>query len=70
MSHVAFALQKLLTLSSKSLGIYAIFNDQSFNYKLTDNIVSLEQLGPDHVSILILKFEQVCLTMCLKLSVE
>ena len=31
---------------SKNISIYAIFNDQSFNDTLTDNIVSFEQLGP------------------------
>ena len=29
------------------IGIYAIFNDQSFNNTLTNEIVSFEQLGPD-----------------------
>ena len=32
---------------SKNISIYAIFNDQSFNDALTNNIISLEQLGPD-----------------------
>ena len=31
---------------SKNIGIYAIFNDQSFNDTLTNDIVSFEQLGP------------------------
>ena len=31
---------------SKNFTLYAIFNDQSFNDKLTNNIVSFEQLGP------------------------
>ena len=31
---------------SKNISIYAIFNDQSFNDMLTNNIVSFEQLGP------------------------
>ena len=40
-------MQKLLTFfSSKNISIYAIFNDQSFNNMLTNNIVSFEQLGP------------------------
>ena len=30
----------------KNISLYAIFNDQSFNDKLTNNIVSFEQLGP------------------------
>ena len=31
----------------KNISIYALFNDQSFNDMLTNNIVSFEQLGPD-----------------------
>ena len=34
-------------LFSKNISIYAVFNDQSFNDTLTNNIVSFEQLGPD-----------------------
>ena len=30
----------------KNISIYAIFNDQSFNDTLTNDIVSFEQLGP------------------------
>ena len=32
---------------SKSIGVYAIFDDQSFNDMLTNDIVCFEQLGPD-----------------------
>ena len=32
---------------SKNISIFAIYNDQSFNNTLTNNIVSFEQLGPD-----------------------
>ena len=32
--------------STKSISIYAIFNDQSFNDTLTNDIVRFEQLGP------------------------
>ena len=32
--------------SSKNIKVNAIFNDQSFNNTLTNNIVSFEQLGP------------------------
>ena len=39
-------MQKLHTFFSKNISIYAIFNDQSFIDPLTDNIVSVEQLGP------------------------
>ena len=31
---------------SKNISVYAIFNDQSFNDMLTNDIVSFEQLGP------------------------
>ena len=31
---------------SKNISLYAIFNDQSFNDLLTNDIVSFEQLGP------------------------
>ena len=31
---------------SKNISIYARFNDQSFNYMLTNDIMSFEQLGP------------------------
>ena len=40
-------MQKLLTLFSKNISVYAIFNDQSFNDTLTNNIVSFKQLGPE-----------------------
>ena len=33
---------------SKNIRVYAIFNDQSFNNMLTNDIVSFEQLGLDH----------------------
>ena len=39
-------MQKLLAFFSKNISIYAIFNDQSFNAKLTNDIVSFEQFGP------------------------
>ena len=31
---------------SKSISVYAIFNDHSFNDTLTNGIISFEQLGP------------------------
>ena len=31
---------------SKSISVYALLNDQSFNDTLTNDIVSFEQLGP------------------------
>ena len=33
---------------SKNIIVYAIFNDQSFNDTLTNDIVSFEQLGPGY----------------------
>ena len=45
---VAFANTKATHISfSKNISVYAIFNDQSFNGTLTNDIVSFEQLGPD-----------------------
>ena len=32
---------------SKNISMYVIFNDQKFNIKLTNDIVSFEQLSPD-----------------------
>ena len=32
---------------SKNISVYAIFNDQSFNGTLTNDIISFEQLSPD-----------------------
>ena len=40
-------MQKLLTFFSKNISIYVVFNDQSFNYTLTNDIISFKQLGPD-----------------------
>ena len=45
-------MQKLLTFFSKTISVYAIFNDQSFNDMLTNDIVSFKQLGPDIFLIL------------------
>ena len=39
-------MQKLLTFFRKNISIYAIFNDQSLNDTLTNDIVSFKQLGP------------------------
>ena len=48
-------MQKLQHFFSKNISIYAVFNDQSFNDMLTNdilllpnNIFSFEQLGPVH----------------------
>ena len=35
-------MQKLLTFFSKTIGVYAISNDPSFNDTLTNDIVSFE----------------------------
>ena len=41
-------MQTLLTfVLSKIISIYAIFNNQSFNDTLINDIVRIEQLGPD-----------------------
>ena len=40
-------MQKLLTFFSKNISVYAIFNDQTFNDTLINDIVSFEQLSPD-----------------------
>ena len=37
---------------SKNISVYAIFNDQSFNDMLTNDIVSFEQLGPGYYYLL------------------
>ena len=34
---------------SKNFSIYAIFNDQSFNDTLTNDILSFEQFGPEQL---------------------
>ena len=45
---VAFANAKTTHIFiSKIICVYAIFNDQSFNDTLTNDIVSFEQPGPD-----------------------
>ena len=44
---VAFANAKATHIFiSKNISVYAMFNDQSFNDTLTNDIVSFEQLGP------------------------
>ena len=35
----------------KNISVYAIFNDQSFNDTLTNDIVSFEQLGPTKLEL-------------------
>ena len=39
-------MQKLLTFFQQKYQLYVIFNDQSFDNTLTNDIVSFEQLGP------------------------
>ena len=44
---VAFAIAKATHIFfSKIISLYAIFNDQSFNDTLTNDIISFKQLGP------------------------
>ena len=38
-------MQKLLTFFQQNITVYALFNDQSFNDMLTNDVVSFEQLG-------------------------
>ena len=41
-------MQKILIFFfSKNISVYAISYDQRFNYMLTNDIISFEQLGPD-----------------------
>ena len=41
-------MQKLLTFFfQQNISVYAIFNDQSFTDTLTNDIFSVEQLGPE-----------------------
>ena len=45
---VAFANAKATHIfSAKNISIYAMFNDQSFNDTLTNDVVSFEQLAQD-----------------------
>ena len=46
---------------SKNISIYAIFNDQSFNDTLTNDIVSVEQLGPVFLVLQEYPYQLVCL---------
>ena len=49
---VAFANAKATHIfSAKNISIHAIFNDQSFNDMLTNDIVSFEQLGSENKKI-------------------
>ena len=47
-SHFFILLKKNIVVFffSKNISVYAIFNDQSVNDTLNNNIVSFEQLGP------------------------
>ena len=42
-----FLLQFFFFFFSKHISVFAIFNDQSFNNTLTNDIVSFEQLDPE-----------------------
>ena len=48
-------MQKLLIFFSKNISIYAIFDDQSFNDNLSNDIASFEQLGPGYLNNLIME---------------
>ena len=50
-------MQKLLTFFfSRVISVYAVFNDQSFNDTLTNDIVSLEQMDPWYYQFISLSF--------------
>ena len=49
----------------KNISVYAIFNGQSFNYMLTNDIVSFEQLGNDSL-IFTSNDTQICWNFLLK----
>ena len=50
---VAFALQKLLTFFSKKFQHMCVSLNVNFNESLTNDIVSFEQLDPEHLRSLI-----------------
>ena len=62
-------MQKLLIFFSKNISIYAIFNDQSFNDTLTNNIVSFEQLGPGKLAHVV-QLDQAFLCLLINFSVS
>ena len=43
--------EKNVSSFCKNIGIYDIFNDQSFSDSLTNDVVSFEQLGPGFLSV-------------------
>ena len=43
---------------SKNISICYIFNNQSFNDTLTNDIVSFEQLGPENFNYTIVKYRE------------
>ena len=53
---------------SKNISVYAIFNDQSFNDTLTNDIVSFEQLGPDQEPFVFFSFCGLFSNICPKIK--
>ena len=56
---VAFAMQKLLTFFQQKISAYSricVLLDVNFNESLTNDIVSFEQLGPEHLQKCILRY--------------
>ena len=53
-------MQKHSHFFSKNISVYAIFNDQSFNDMLANDIVSFEQLGPGQFSAISYKGDNFC----------
>ena len=58
---VAFALQKLLTFFSQKIQHIWVSLDVNFNESLTNVIVSFEQLGPDHVTEVLMHVYTPCI---------
>ena len=52
-------MQKLLIFFSKNISVHAIFDEQSFNGTLPNNIVSFEQLGPGVQVLEYFKYSQI-----------
>ena len=58
---VAFANAKATHIFlAKILAYMLIFNDRSFNDKLTNCIISFEQLGPEVLILFLLPHENIC----------
>ena len=66
-------LNRRVFVMSKNISIYAIFNDQSFNDTLTNDIVSFEQLDPglqNHLKVKRISLNLSKSKFCVLLKVE